>query len=70
MSFIINLLLFIVILGVIVFVHEFGHCAGLDHRSGEKSIMNPTNWGNDSRYEYWGVVVPQTKDINSVNYYY
>ena len=25
MSFIINLLLFIVILGVIVFVHEFGH---------------------------------------------
>lgn len=53
-----------------VVVHEFGHCAGLDHRSGEKSIMNPTTWGNDSRYEYWGVVVPQTKDINSVNYYY
>ena len=31
MSFIINLLLFIIILGVIVFVHEFGHflCASI-----------------------------------------
>lgn len=50
-----------------VIVHEMGHVFGLNDNGKNKTIMNGYTWGDNSRYEGYGLTAPQIDDVNGVN---
>lgn len=53
-----------------VAIHEFGHAVGLAHVENARVIMNPYTWGENSRYEDFGITTIQADDVNGANSLY
>lgn len=50
--------------------HEFGHVFGLNENGTTATLMNSYTWGDNSRWEGYGISSPTSDDIRGVNSLY
>lgn len=51
-----------------VAAHEIGHVFGLNDLDGARALMNGVTYGENSRYETYGITDPQADDICGIGY--